>query len=114
MKDLHRCSSLCRRWQGSIHSPFCEYVDGVDYQAATDAAVAFLTSHPGQTFSGLTGIEAVAPHLTPQSPQAELTLSFLTDPIELKNQDSDFDNGRHRVAALIDTGVTGPIPFTRV
>jgi hypothetical protein len=46
--------------------------------------------------------------------QAELTLSLLTDTIEIHRNSSQLDDGRHRVTAILDTApqITGvPIRY---
>lgn len=108
---LHRCTGLCRL-SPQFHSRVCEYMLGLNHHSAISDANSFIARNPGQTYSGTISIAAVAPMLPERSPQAELTLSFLTDAITLK--DHGFDNGRHRVAALFDAGVAANIPVLRV
>ncbi len=112
MRDLHRCLPECATTPGRNHDSACQYVRSVDPQAATDAASAYLKSlapTPRYEISMFLNAEAVGIPDPDRSPQAELTLSFLTDPITV-HPDGRFGNGRHRVTALLDAGVTGSIP----
>jgi hypothetical protein len=112
-KDLGQCTGLCRSQDDAFHHPNCEYIADVEHQEAVNAATHFLQSNPGGSFPGTITAAQVGPGLAPNSPTAELALSFLTDAIELRGL-NDFKNGRHRATALFDVGVTGLVPVKYV
>lgn len=114
LRDLHQCTTFCKFAVGAFHdASFCEYVLQLDHQRAIDEATAYLLANPDGHVSGSLSIFEVSEGLEEGSPQAELTLSFLTDPVALK-ANSIFDNGRHRATALFDAGVTGRIPVLQL
>ncbi|WEO76427.1 hypothetical protein BJQ94_13775 [Cryobacterium sp. SO2] len=110
LRNLHQCTSFCKFAKGTFHeAKFCDYMLGLDHQRALNDATAYLLANPAGRVSGSLSISKVSTGLREGSPQAELTLSFLTDPVTLKAR-RGFDNGRHRATALFDAGATGQIP----
>jgi hypothetical protein len=106
-------SGFCRSYGVKFHHPdLCDYILEPDHQLAVDAATNFISVNQGGWFPGSIHAGQVSPLLVPGSPTAELALSFLTDPIEIRGT-SIFDNGPHRATALFDVDVTGLIPVKR-
>lgn len=101
-KNIRQCGCWPFGPEGRTHFASCQYFKGVQYPNAIAAAAAYLRSLPAgsQVPPGLT-IQVVLPGLSVSAAQAELTLSFLTDPIEF-NQAHQFNNGRHRATAIVD------------
>ncbi|WP_058596773.1 hypothetical protein [Microbacterium testaceum] len=114
LRDLHRCHLLCGRIPGRIHFEECQYVKGADYRSALQIAVRYLGLLPeDEPIRWSTSATALDPSLEEGSALAELTLSFLSDPITVRG-DGTFGNGRHRVAAIIDAQMDLLIPVVRM
>lgn len=114
LRDLHRCSPFCKLDSATFHSDACQYVANVDYEQAIECASQFVIAQEGRRIDGPSLlISEVDPTAQPGTGQAELTLSFLTDPIEIKNS-VIFNNGRHRATAVLDSGSLGLVPVVRL
>lgn len=107
MQDLHQCR--CMPTSGTYHKTYCPYVANPDHETALYHAATYILNNAGSTAPGQLLAEDIDPALQSDTDTAELTLSFITDPIEIKGG-YYFDNGRHRVTALIDLNVVGRIP----
>lgn len=113
-RDLHQC--LCSAFStGSNHHSGCRYVAGVDHAAAVRAASRYLSLQDADSWiPGDITIDVVTRCQDLPHSQAELTLSLLTDPIEL-NHSLRFMNGRHRAAAILDVVPNiSAVPYKRV
>lgn len=114
LQDLHRCSPFCKLDSATFHSDICQYVAYLDYEQAIKCASQFVVAQEGRTIDGPSlAITDVDPTAHPGTGQAELTLSFLTDPIEIKDS-KIFNNGRHRATAVFDRGGSGLVPVIRL
>lgn len=109
LRDLHQCTTFCRMRNDGFHAPFCDYLAQLDHASAVADALAYLSANAGGRVQGEVRIGEVSHGGVEGSPQAELTLSLLTDPITLTRRGT-FDNGRHRATAFFDAGVVGLIP----
>ncbi len=106
MRDLHRCRAEC----AGRHDPACQYVQGIDAQAAVDDAAAYIRSLRGEGAIPLSIDSATVGVMAPDgSAQALLTLSLILDPLVV-NAEGRFGEGRHRLRTILGEGVTGDVP----
>lgn len=109
-RGLHRCLPECGSDDELLHDRKCQYVQGIDAQAAVDAAAIYLReAMPAAGERTYVTAEMMNLDADAHTSQAELTLSLVADPVAV-HSNGRYATGRHRVRTLPGAGVRGEVP----